>query len=598
MERENAENRAFHGKTLATVAAVAALSVALVFLLRSVLPGRNGDSGEGQKVAEEGEYQFFAPSPDGRYIAAVELQSGNLVLCDFASRNFRLLTHKPPNVRDGAWSASFSRDGRTIAYEWSGPQGPQIWLAGLDNRSDHLLYQAPQVTRASPVEWSPNGASIIVQTVGTDYRVQFGLLAVASGIFTPLPLDKYQRVGRIIFSPDGTELWFDARIHPHPGKRGIFAVSLDGARQRTLLVDDCSSYIGGLSPDRSQIAIISDRDGTYGLWKVSLDGGMRFGRPELVVNGTGPITPLGVTKDGALFHTSYADSPSIYLAKLDPGKKSLLSPPKRLERKYLGHVSPAFSADGTKLSYIAWRTAFEPLIGILAGEGQLRELEVGLDQFVRPSWRDNRRLVLYGSGQGQTGYFELDTETGALGFLLDASAAEANGEGAWSRGGDIWYNRFGNPRRGIFRYDFRTGIRTNLYTPVAESETVQPNVSLSPDGVSLAFCIRESSGTLKIMAIPAAGGNARPLWSFDESSGNRAIPLEWLPDSKRLLVARSLGENANELWQVPADGSAPEKIDFPNIPVRSLRVSADGKTLACVTGANRIELRKINHAFR
>jgi dipeptidyl aminopeptidase/acylaminoacyl peptidase len=577
------------GKVLVLGSALVAIA-AIILLLNSVRSSRLGATGGWTKVAEEGEYQFFAPSPDGRWIAAVEQQSGNLVLCDFANRRFQPLTHKAPNVRDGAWSACFSRDGKSVAYEWSSPNGPQVWLAGLDDRSDHLLLQEPKITRASPIDWSPDGTRILLKTVESDGGIRFALASVPGGTLVPIDLGSYRRIGQLLFSPDGAELWFDALDPARRSSRGIFALSLDGFRCRTLLQEKYNAQIAAIAADRKRLTILSDRGGDYGLWNVSILADQVLGIPELAEADIGPILPLGSTSDGTLYYKIFADSVSVQLATLDLPARKLSSPLKRLQGNYIGHISPAFSADGTRLSFVAWKTSFESLIGIRSIDGTVRELELDLNQFSRPIWRDGQRLVVFGSGKGKTGFFELNADTGTLELLMDATTAEATGEGAWSRDGSVWFNRYASPRRGLFRHDFRKGSRSMLFSP-AEPEAVQQNISLSPDGANLAFSVR-GGGASKVMVIPAEGGPARVLWAFEESAGNRPALLDWLADSLGMLVARTTGDNSGELWLVPINGQPASRIEFPDVAIRSLRLSADGKTLACVTGANRIELRK------
>jgi hypothetical protein len=109
------------------------------------------------------------------------------------------------------------------------------------------------------------------------------------------------------------------------------------------------------------------------------------------------------------------------------------------------------------------------------------------------------------------------------------------------------------------------------------------------------FAVREGR-TVRLIVMPAEGGPAKPIWSFEEPAGNRPVPLDWLPDASALLVARSTGANS-ELWLVPTNGEGAARIDFPEMPLRTLRLSPDGKTLACVSGTNRTELRKLKLTY-
>jgi dipeptidyl aminopeptidase/acylaminoacyl peptidase len=160
---------------------------------------------------------------------------------------------------------------------------------------------------------------------------------------------------------------------------------------------------------------------------------------------------------------------------------------------------------------------------------------------------------------------------------------ESTFEGVWSADGNMWFNRFDQNARGLFRYDFLTKRRTVVFVPSPGMEMGLENLALSPDGQILAFQVRDlpkyETGTL--MLLPTRGGDPRPLLSVRKPESFQFGAFTWLPDSKALLVARSRGNDGpSELWLVPVSGAPLEKIDFPSVKIRNLRLSPDGKTIA------------------
>jgi Tol biopolymer transport system component len=89
------------------------------------------------------------------------------------------------------------------------------------------------------------------------------------------------------------------------------------------------------------------------------------------------------------------------------------------------------------------------------------------------------------------------------------------------------------------------------------------------------------------MVMPSDGGEARPLLVLKQPEAFYFGSFTWTPDSRQILAARSrslnlspANEKISEIWLVPLDGSAPQKIDFPAMFVTCLRLSPDGKSIA------------------
>src|ERR1041385_5095251 len=92
--------------------------------------------------------------------------------------------------------------------------------------------------------------------------------------------------------------------------------------------------------------------------------------------------------------------------------------------------------------------------------------------------------------------------------------------------------------------------------------------------------------TTSLMLIAPEGGTARPLFTVKNPQSFWYGAFTWTPDSRKIVVSvtnrgRTPKEDlTSEIWQVPVDGSAPSKIDFPKMWIVCLRMNADGKTIA------------------
>jgi Tol biopolymer transport system component len=316
------------------------------------------------------------------------------------------------------------------------------------------------------------------------------------------------------------------------------------------------------------------------------------GAPQSLAANSGTLSPLGLTRSGALYYMAGTGRTRIFTASLNLNTGKTISPPRSLHSDSPRCTFPAWSRTGEQLSFVASNGTNEmALVLFTPADGTFHTFPLALQ---RPLWRTSHTLV----GIGGNGHYQVDTKTGEARLLIDSKTSGTRFEGAWSPDGDRWYNKFSQWERGLFRYDFRTKSRQVLFVPAPGMDLNQEVLALSPDGVTLAFQVRNPSlKTATLMLLPANGGEPRPLLTVHEPESFQFGAFAWLPDSKRLLVARSRGQ-ISELWLVPADGKPPRKIAFPAIPVRSLRMSPDGKTIAFHIPRGKSELRVLENFLR
>ena len=590
---------------LSILATLATLS--LLIYWRSASPGRSGAGFVTRYISDEGEkFQFFSVSPDGQWIAARDEQSGNLVLCDFKNGKTRWLTHRPATVQASVWGAVFSPDCKTVAYLWAAPQNQDIHedirLVGIDGRNDRLLFKNPSAN-VSLADWSAHGSNILIYLSFRDHTTQLASVSVTTGSLTVLTAPSMRGLDHAIFSPDGKELWFDTIQEGENISRGIFARALAGGQEHALVADQSNNYLAGVSADGRYLAFVSDRTGRYGLWVMHVTGASHSEPPELRVDDIGSIGPLGMTRNGGLYHVLGTGFQTVYVAELDLKRRTTISGPRNVVKANLfgAHRFPSWSANGEELSFIGSKNRSDPLLAFYSTTSHaVRELPIRLNSLNRPQWRTSHSIVGFGVGEGKVGYFEIDSRTGDARLLIDAETVGTRFEGVWSSDGNMWYNRFGQWKRGLFRYSFRDRKTEKLFVPKPGTEMGLENLALSPDGRTLAFQIRDQQnlpgydrGTL--MLLDTRGGEPRPLWSARRPDAFLFGAFTWLPDSKALLVARTRGE-ASELWLVPINGAAPEKIEFPAVSIRNLRMNRDGKTIAFHSGQMEMsELRVIEN---
>ena len=118
--------------------------------------------------------------------------------------------------------------------------------------------------------------------------------------------------------------------------------------------------------------------------------------------------------------------------------------------------------------------------------------------------------------------------------------------------------------------------------------------ALSPDGTQLAWAIRtDLSHSLLIM--PVTGGAIRELTRLraeDDLGAPRIRNLRWASDGQKLLYVEVTPADADpeyELWQVPAEGGAPARLDVP-LNLGRFRFHPNGRSIVFWTQEQRNEI--------
>ena len=551
-------------RSLIAIAGVAALVGALAVVL--VNRGESPAGTQNRRLfATESGLQVWSSSPDGSSVAATEFPSESLILKDVRSGKVR-------RVAPGR-EAIFSPDGKRLAYVWYPSRTEsELRVIGVDGTGQRTLYRDPEV-HPTPVDWSPDGRRILVRIFAHDTTDRLAVVSVENATLQLLPLDDRARFGSAIFAQDGIGVVVD-----NGGEIRRFTANGSGS---TLVGKPGSKRLIGWSPDRRDLIFLSDRKGRMGIWAVSVVND-QVGEPREVAPNVGDWESLGVTRTGALLYRSDANAVDVYTATLDLADGRTVSPPKRVMDQFVGtYAYPNWSDDGR---WLIFDSRHRPgVVGIYdLTTGARRELQTDLQMLMRPQWLSHgSAIMLVGLAQDrQEGQFRIDPATGKATLFMTRKELGALYEGVWSPDGKTYFNRYMDWRRGIFRLDAQTRERTVIYVPPSGVDLGLENLTLSPDGHTLAFHARnDGEKSASLMLIPAAGGNARPLLTIHAPEQFLYGAFTWTPDSRRLLTTRTKN-GVSEIWQVPVDGSPPTKIDFPPMRILSLRLSHDGKTIA------------------
>ena len=362
-----------------------------------------------RKVLEGQIVIYSSVSPDGRYYAYPDWnKGGNLAVRNFATGKSRILTEDKGGF---AYDARWSPDGKNLAYawtNWSDINTTEIRVAGLNGSGSRIIFKK-QGVGAIPYDWSPDGKYVLALFYENplDFE-ELRLISIKDGSIQTLKkyksVESYMHLKEGYFSPDGRSITYTKEVKSGQSIHGdIFLFSLDEKKEIPLVRHPAEEYLLGWSPDGKHVLFASNRTGTIGVWAIRVSEQGIHKDPVLIRDNMGPIIPLGVTDDGALYYGLRNDLFFIYLTGLDPESGRIIDGPKKLSLPFEGHNSdPCFSPDGDRLAYISDRGVFrkftDPVLCIHnLKSGENTEVSPNLKVFQQPRWApDGNKIHVMG----------------------------------------------------------------------------------------------------------------------------------------------------------------------------------------------------------
>lgn len=538
------------------------------------------------------------PSPDGRFLSFTDWSTGDIGIRDMTTGEKRHLTR-----REGGQSRSsiFSADSKRIAYwrtDWSALN--EIRIVDVDGGTpSRMLCQALDAAQIALTDWSRDGKSILAYVEHKNSPAEIVLISTSDGSIRALK-QIAEWPGRMSFSPDGRFVLYNG---PGSGGSDVHLLAINGARDIALEPHPADDFAAGWSPDGTRILFTSNRTGPLSLWTLAVRDGEAQGEPQLVLADVGNIEPLGITRNGSLYYWLKTGLVDIYTAAIDPERATLLEAPKPLAHRFVAsNQFPDWSPDGKYLLYQSNRPGSDSLIVI-------RSLDTGAERDLRtsaplgsqpPRWSASGDSILVsGMLAGKPGIYRIDLQSGAAALSVELPTGKLAFTPTWSPDGKTLFGRF-DGYRAIHRMDIATRNVQTLYQTrrdgTAYEETGPSEPSLSPDGRSLLFQVRDRSRTDNLLIMSPEGGPPRRLITLKSPEQFPAGSYAWTPDSRRIVFVHRSGKQF-QVSVIRAEGGDPRRTGIVMNSIRFMRLHPDGKRIAFQSGETDGEVWVIQNLF-
>lgn len=547
------------------------------------------------------QYSFVGrPSPDGRYLSAVDL-NGDLCLHDLATGQSRRLTNHRESTEGAGSEMAISPDGHTIAYTWRGSNGGnEMRLVNDDGSSQRVLFRSSDVLFPDPIQWSADGTQILAMLETAVGTVRLILVSVATG---SIKVVKEFESGQYhpALSGDGRFVAFDQPQDLNSGLRDIFIVSTDGGAVHRI-VEHAANDLFPLWTADGRLLFVSDRTGSLGLWVAPISGGQVAEAPQLLVRDVGRLADaFGLTGDGTLFYRLQNGMVDVYVQSLRSDYTAAAGAEPVSPTLIGANISSEWSPDGSQLAYVAMRGSlqndrYSRVLVVRAMEsGRERYLRPSLFSFIEPRWSPNGRAILVRGAdtRNREGLFLVDLASGRTSeTVLFSGDTVSPATFQWSPDGTaVWYDN--GSVGAIVARDFVSGREHVIVDYKKESlqQLMQwPGFRVSHDGNSIAYTGMVAHGGKAETVVVVRRLGSAPHEIARATSPERVEFQDWLPDdSGVLLIKRNVKDRTNVLCEASLDGSSIRRLEISAGAMRDVGVSRDGKAITYTAGMNSIE---------
>ena len=533
-------------------------------------------------------------SPNGRYIAYINWDNGNLGVHDLEGGISRELTTDGTWQSPNRWAESpiWSPDSKQLAYTWFQDDQPaQLRILSLAGGEPRTLYTAAEGGFVYTGDWSPDGRHILASLRDAEERSSMALMHVADG--SVLHLRDLPHGWPVAFSPDGRFVAFTQPSAEHAG-RDIHLYELATGESTPLIEHPADDHSPLWSPDGRWLTFLSSRSGDLAAWMVPVEEGKTQGSARQMSPQMHSGTVLGFSQRGMYFFGHRAPF-EIFVVDYDPQTGRVKGEPRLLVRHFEGrNYNPVWSPDAKMLAFVSVRPT--PRGGrrrmpVVRDEATGREMinDTDLKGYIHLAWQPDGKALLFQAltRSNEPRIFRWDLERGTTAPVVTwdrTTKGSVSFTFAVSREGTaLFYSMAREGTAHVIRRQLQSGEEEKI---AAYPATNGPKPALSPSGKLLAL-----TGAYSIRLVDLDTRELRLLHEWDDEKNQLFHHgVTWTRDGQHLLfwLLSTLDKTSrSSLWRISVQGGDPTPVGLAGWKIGGLGgldVHPDGRRIAFSAG--------------
>ncbi len=546
-------------------------------------------------------------SPDGRFIALTNNKTGNISIYEISTGKKREInlggntkSANPQFVAFVAWSP----DGKTLVYSWHENMKHDLRVVDLAGGDPSVLYQSDDIDYIVPVDWSPDGTSILIAGSGKATSGGPAIFSIKEQTLELIEIGNGDQDWKIEdsvgFSPNGKYILFTIIAHSESRQKDIFLYSLSEKQVTPLIESPSDDKALGWTVDGKYLLYTSDRTGTADLWMSEVVAGKAVGNPILIKKNIGSIEPVSISKDGALFYLLRTGFVDVKITEVDIEKGESLSDSFSVSEWYLGaNTWPKWSPDGKQLLYVSERrkgskgAGSKVLCIYTLDTKEVKELNPALKYMRLGIWAPDGKslLVVGGDNDDVHGLHKVDAATGHTSLVFEYNDNTGIHSPVYTQDGKKiyfrsfkWNHLYSERNYKIRSYELDTKKDEILFTTKPETAAYLYDLALSPDESQISFFTQSIKPICTILYImPSQGGEPKEILRYVPPEA--IVQQNWTPDGQNLILAiGNWNTGAVKLYKVSIESGQTEYLGVEADFLHNFSLHPDGKYLAFASG--------------
>ena len=435
--------------------------------------------GAERKIYEKASYASVSFSPDGKLLAAAELETANDQAGIFTinlqnGEKKHITTPSAPAVDH---TPRFSPDGKSLAFiRYFSSFRREIFVVSAGGGEPRQI--TSDDVQIYGLAWNADSKKLFFTSFRAADQLNLWEISIGEKAEPQMISTGSRNLSDLAISPNGKTIAFAEET----ADENIWEIE-EGKPPTPLIRSTRADHSQQFSPDGTHIVFASDRTGNYEIWIADADGkNQRQLTDSHDSKGSPRFSPDG---NFVAYDAQIAGISDIYIISVNGGAA------RRLTVNGKNNSLPAWSVDGNLVFFLSNSSGSDQIwkIPLSGGEAVQITKEGAFEMFAAP----DGKTIIYSKGSGKSGLWSVKTDGG--GEKPFPELADAGAWRSWTvTPSGIYYTAFAaQPPLHIKFYDLKTGQTREVSVTDKVPLNYYSNLAVSADGKKILYARQDQT---------------------------------------------------------------------------------------------------------